>query len=74
MYGGADVNAVVNKEELYYAVTDDDFTKMTGMYYCVQDGFFGLVPAENFRGFRPDIYSPVSGTSTFDFGVVSGIN
>ena len=53
MYGGADLDNVSDEYEVYYAVEDDDLTIMTGMEYCVQDGFFGLVPAENFRGFRP---------------------
>ena len=30
------------------------------------------MPAENFRGFRPDIYSPISGITTHDYGDVSG--
>ena len=53
MYGGADLNSISDEREVYYAVNDDDLTIMTGMEWCVQDGMFGMITAENFRGFRP---------------------
>ena len=54
----------------YFAVDDDDLTIMVGMEVCTQDGLFGLVPKEHFRGFRPEIYSPTSGTQYQTFGVM----
>jgi len=53
-------------------VDDDDLTIMTGFEYCTQDGVFGLVPKEHFRGFRPEIYSPTSGYQYQTFGNITG--
>ena len=57
--------------EIYFAVDDDDLTIMTGFQYCTQDGVFGLVPKEHFRGFRPEIYSPTSGYQYQNFGITA---
>ena len=54
----------------YFAVDDDDLTIITGMEICTQDGVFGLVPREHFRGFRPEIFSPTSGTQYQTFGIM----
>ena len=40
------------------------------MEWCLKDGLFGLVPDEHFRGFRPEIFSPTSGTSFQTFGTM----
>ena len=60
--------------ETYWVVDDDDFTRMRGIEACVEDGFFGLVPKETFRGFRAEIYSPTSGTQYQEFGDMSGLS
>ena len=49
---------------------DDDLTRMVGMEICTRDAVMGLVPNEHFRGFRPEIYSPTSGTQFQTFGTM----
>ena len=51
-------------------MTDDDYTRITGIEICMQHGLFGMVPKEHFRGFRAEIYSPKSGTQYQDFGIM----
>ena len=59
--------------ETYFIVDDDDLSKMVGMEYCVQDSELSQAP-EHFRGFRPKIYSPVSGYQNQKFGDMSASN
>lgn len=70
MMGFADLNGSKDEYETYFAVDDDDLTKMVAIEYCVQSNSKG--EPEHFRGFKPEIYSPVSGTSYQVFGDMSG--
>ena len=67
MWDGLNADTVY---ETYWAVTDDDFTRIVGIEICTEDGMFGMVPKEHFRGFRANILSPTSGLTHKDFGTM----
>ena len=60
LYGGAELDGSIDEYETYFAVTDDDLTRITEFTYCkccinYYDEY------EHFRGFSVTIYSPTSG-------------
>ena len=71
LFGVVTLDGSPDEYETYFAVTDDDFTKMVGMEYCIQDNLLQPTP-EHFLGFKPRIYSPISGDSYQVFGDMSG--
>ena len=57
--------------DTYWAVTDDDLTRITGFRFCNcctnSNG-----DQEHFRGFSATIYSPLSGVYEQTFGTMDG--
>ena len=62
LYGGATLNGSSDEVNEYFAVIDDDFTRVTKLRYCKccinSSGFY-----EHFRGLEVTINSPTSGSS-----------
>ena len=60
--------------ETYWAVTDDDLTRIVGFRACTCcPKSSDPVPVQHhFRGFEATIYSPVSGYTTQVFGTMDG--
>jgi len=59
-YGGAELDGSPDEYDTYWAVTDDDLSRVTAFRYCVccinSKGVH-----EHFRGFEVTIFSPTSG-------------
>ena len=65
MYG-AKLDPTKTYYQTYFAVNDDDLTKVVSIRACFEDFF--SVKREHFRGFSVSISSPTSGISSQTFG------
>ena len=59
-FGGAPLDNSADELEVYWAVTDDDLSRITKFRYC-NCCTNAKGDQEHFRGFEVEIYSPTSG-------------